>query len=135
MMEFSTPFHIFTKAVVLQGPRQITLRVPPTQRDFQMPSERLTQGFRGAFPSDFGRQGSGGGPEDVPQNGPARILLGTLGTASNAIVPPSPINYLAVRLKAGERWHYKPPTGHTARGCTTALSGFVRAPHHRVLSR
>ena len=25
----------------------------------------------------------------------------------------SPINYLAVRLKAGERWRYQPPTGHT----------------------
>src|SRR5437879_5575200 len=27
--------------------------------------------------------------------------------------PPSPMNYLAVRLKAGERWSYQPPTGHT----------------------
>jgi hypothetical protein len=25
----------------------------------------------------------------------------------------SPINYLAVRLKAGERWRYEPPAGHT----------------------
>jgi redox-sensitive bicupin YhaK (pirin superfamily) len=52
-------------------------------------------------------------PEDVPHNGPARVLLGSYGAASNAIVPPSPINYLAVRLKAGERWRYQPPTGHT----------------------
>jgi redox-sensitive bicupin YhaK (pirin superfamily) len=41
-------------------------------------------------------------PEDVPQHGPARILLGRYGSASSAIASPSPINYLAVRLKAGE---------------------------------
>jgi redox-sensitive bicupin YhaK (pirin superfamily) len=52
-------------------------------------------------------------PEDVPQNGPARVLLGSYGSASSAITSPSPINYLAVRLTAGERWHYEPPTGHT----------------------
>src|SRR5260221_14117724 len=52
-------------------------------------------------------------PEDVPHHGPARVLLGSYGSASNAIVPPSPINYLAVRLRAGERWQCKPPTGHT----------------------
>src|SRR5258708_30197812 len=51
--------------------------------------------------------------EHVPQDGPARVLLGSYGSASSAIVSPSPINYLAVRLKAGERWRYEPPTGHT----------------------
>jgi redox-sensitive bicupin YhaK (pirin superfamily) len=50
--------------------------------------------------------------EHVPQVGPARVLLGSYGSASSAIVSPSPINYLAVRLKAGERWRYQPPTGH-----------------------
>ena len=38
-------------------------------------------------------------PEDVPSDGPARVLLGTYGAASSAIVSPSPINYLAVSLK------------------------------------
>jgi redox-sensitive bicupin YhaK (pirin superfamily) len=52
-------------------------------------------------------------PEDVPQDGPARVLLGSYGSASSAIARPSPINYLAVRLKAGERWRYEPPTDHT----------------------
>src|SRR5882762_8599646 len=52
-------------------------------------------------------------PEDIPQDGPTRVLLGRHGSASSAIVSPSPINYLAVRLKAGERWRYEPPTGHT----------------------
>src|SRR6266851_4113521 len=51
--------------------------------------------------------------EDVPLDGPSRVLLGIYGSASSAIVSPSPINYLAVRLKAGERWRYEPPTDHS----------------------
>ena len=47
-------------------------------------------------------------PEDVQQDGPARVLLCSYGSASSAIVAPAPINYLAVRLKAGERWRYDP---------------------------
>src|SRR6202022_509255 len=66
-------------------------------------------------------------PEDVPQEGPARVLLGSYGSASNAIAPPSPINYLAVRLKAGERWHYKPPTGPPVLWAAIA-SGVLSAP-------
>jgi len=53
------------------------------------------------------------GPERIPNDGPARVLLGRYGTATSAIQAPSPMNYLAVRLKAGERWSYQPPTGHT----------------------
>ena len=41
-------------------------------------------------------------PEVIPQDGPARVLLGSYGTATSAIKTPSPMNYLAVRLKAGE---------------------------------
>jgi redox-sensitive bicupin YhaK (pirin superfamily) len=52
-------------------------------------------------------------PEDVLEDGPARVLLGSHGSASSAIATPSPINYLAVRLKAGERWRYEPPEAHT----------------------
>jgi redox-sensitive bicupin YhaK (pirin superfamily) len=66
-------------------------------------------------------------PEDVPQNGPARVLLGSYGSASNAIVPPSPINYLQVRLKAGERWRYQPPSGHTVLWAAIE-SGVLSAP-------
>src|SRR5277367_3096488 len=53
-------------------------------------------------------------PEVIPQDGPARVLLGSYGTATSAIKIPSPMNYLAVRLKAGERWTYQPPAEHTA---------------------
>jgi redox-sensitive bicupin YhaK (pirin superfamily) len=66
-------------------------------------------------------------PEDVPQDGPARVLLGGHGSASNAIASPSPINYLAVRLKAGERWRYEPPSGHTVLWAAMA-SGVLSAP-------
>ena len=65
--------------------------------------------------------------EDVPQDGPARVLLGSYGSASSAIVAPSSINYLALRLEAGERWRYQPPTGHTVLW-TAVASGTVSVP-------
>lgn len=52
-------------------------------------------------------------PEDIATDGPVRVLLGSYGGASSPIKPPSSINYLVVRLRAGERWHYQPPAGHT----------------------
>src|ERR1700726_2756215 len=67
------------------------------------------------------------GPKDVPADGPARVLLGSFGSASNTIASPSPINYLAVRLAAGERWRYEPPTGHTVLWVAVA-SGALAVP-------
>ena len=52
-------------------------------------------------------------PEAVPIDGPVRVLIGSYATATSSIKAPSPMNYFAVRLKAGERWSYQPPTGHT----------------------
>ncbi|RIX76899.1 pirin family protein [Acidovorax cavernicola] len=52
-------------------------------------------------------------PSQVPQEGPARVLLGRYGAAQSPIPAPSPMNYLAVHLKDGERWRYTPPAGHT----------------------
>jgi len=52
-------------------------------------------------------------PQDIRANGPASVLLGTLGGVSSPLKAPSSINYLAVRLKAGEAWHYEPPADHT----------------------
>jgi redox-sensitive bicupin YhaK (pirin superfamily) len=66
-------------------------------------------------------------PEAVPEDGPVRVLLGSYGSASSTIASPSPINYLAVRLKAGERWRYEPPTGHTVLWAAIA-SGILFAP-------
>jgi redox-sensitive bicupin YhaK (pirin superfamily) len=66
-------------------------------------------------------------PDDVRQDGPARVLLGSYGGASSAIVSPSPITCLAVRLKRGERWRYEPPAGHTVLWVAIA-SGVLSAP-------
>ena len=52
-------------------------------------------------------------PEEIPTDGPARVLLGSYGTATSAIKTPSPMNYLAVRLEAEERWTDQPPAEHT----------------------
>ena len=52
-------------------------------------------------------------PDVIPRDGPARVLLGSYGAAISSIKSPSPANYLAIRLKAGERWRYQPRVGHT----------------------
>ena len=52
-------------------------------------------------------------PEVIPQDGPARILLGQYGSAKSTVAPPSDMNYLAVNLKTGESWTYLPPAGHS----------------------
>jgi redox-sensitive bicupin YhaK (pirin superfamily) len=52
-------------------------------------------------------------PQDLQREGPARVLLGSHGSARSAIEAPSAITYLTVRLKAGDRWRYEPPAGHT----------------------
>jgi redox-sensitive bicupin YhaK (pirin superfamily) len=53
------------------------------------------------------------GPDEIERDGPARVLLGSYGSAKSAIVAPSPVNYLAVQLKEAQRWLYQPPAGHT----------------------
>jgi len=66
-------------------------------------------------------------PALIQHDGPARVLLGSYGTATSAIESPSSINYLAVRLKKGERWCYQPPAGHTVLWAAVSL-GAVDAP-------
>jgi redox-sensitive bicupin YhaK (pirin superfamily) len=51
-------------------------------------------------------------PEHVPVVGPARVILGQFAGAKSPIAAP-PLTYLAVTLKAGERWSYRPEAGHT----------------------
>ncbi len=63
----------------------------------------------------------------MPLDGPSRVLLGSYGSAWSAIESPSPINYLAIRLKAGERWRYEPPRGHTVLWVAIA-AGVLSAP-------
>ena len=66
-------------------------------------------------------------PTDVQQEGPVRVVLGEYGRA-RSVIPGSPrINYFHVRLKAGERWHYAPPSDHDV--AWLALDrGALRAP-------
>src|SRR5260370_481861 len=52
-------------------------------------------------------------PEDIARDGPARVLVGAHGAAASSLKAPPSINYLAVRLKAGESWRYQRPAGHT----------------------
>jgi redox-sensitive bicupin YhaK (pirin superfamily) len=52
-------------------------------------------------------------PSEVPQAGPARVLLGHYGAVHSAVEAPSSMTYLSVTLAAGERWHYTPRAGHT----------------------
>ena len=52
-------------------------------------------------------------PDVIEHDGPVTVLLGGYGAAKSAIQSPSPINYLSVKLRAGERWRYHPPEGQT----------------------
>lgn len=64
---------------------------------------------------------------EVPVRGPARVLLGAHDGASSPIDAPAGMTYLAVTLKAGERWRYEPPAGHdVAWACV--FDGAVTAP-------
>lgn len=66
-------------------------------------------------------------PDEVRREGPARVLLGSYRATSSAIESPAPINYLALRLNAGQRWLYTPPVGHTVLWVAIA-SGAVSVP-------
>ena len=48
----------------------------------------------------------------VPEEKPARVILGSHGRAKSGILAPERINYLDVQLAAGERWTYQTPPGH-----------------------
>jgi redox-sensitive bicupin YhaK (pirin superfamily) len=66
-------------------------------------------------------------PEDVPSIGPVSVLLGSYEDVDSPLKAPSPINYLAVRLKAGETWRYDPPAGHDVAWIALA-SGRIAVP-------
>ncbi len=66
-------------------------------------------------------------PDAVARNGPARVLVGTHGGATSSINAPASLNYLAVRLRAGESWRYQPAVDHTL-GWVSVSTGRVRVP-------
>ncbi len=52
-------------------------------------------------------------PDGVARAGPARILIGHYGDALSSLKAAGSLNYLAVRLRAGESWRYQPDIHHT----------------------
>jgi redox-sensitive bicupin YhaK (pirin superfamily) len=64
-------------------------------------------------------------PAESPTEGPVRVILGSHGKMKSAIDAP-PMNYLVVRLRAGERWSYDPPEGHEV-AWIAVHEGLVRA--------
>lgn len=50
---------------------------------------------------------------DIPQAGPARVIVGNHEGVQSPVPAPDGINYLLVTLQPGERWSYQPPAGHS----------------------
>jgi redox-sensitive bicupin YhaK (pirin superfamily) len=64
-------------------------------------------------------------PDEIRSSGPVSVLLGSYGGASSPLSAPSPINYLAVRLKTGETWRYQPPADHDVLWIALASGGLA----------
>lgn len=72
----------------------------------------------------------------VPQVGPAHVIVGAHGGAMSPVKAPPGINYLLVTLAPGERWRYEPPTGHTVGWLALSkghLAGAVSASNGELL--
>ena len=68
-------------------------------------------------------------PEKIALDGPARVLIGSHGAAASSLIASPSINYLAVRLRAGETWLYRRPPEHDV--AWVALGkGTLVAPDH-----
>jgi redox-sensitive bicupin YhaK (pirin superfamily) len=63
-------------------------------------------------------------PEQSPSEGPVRVILGSHGALTSPISAPA-MNYLVVRLQAGQRWSYQPPQGHEV-GWVAVHQGVLR---------
>ena len=65
--------------------------------------------------------------DQVPEEKPARVILGSYGRAQSPIISPQRINYLDVQLAAGEQWTYEPPLDHEVAWLAVS-AGTLRAP-------
>jgi redox-sensitive bicupin YhaK (pirin superfamily) len=65
--------------------------------------------------------------DQVPGQKPARVILGSHGRAKSAILAPERINYVDVKLSAGERWIYQPPIDHEVAWLAVS-EGAIRTP-------
>lgn len=65
--------------------------------------------------------------EDMQAAGPAHVILGVHQGVASPVPAPAGVNYLLVTLRAGERWTYQPPEGHSvgwlALASGTAVAG------------
>jgi redox-sensitive bicupin YhaK (pirin superfamily) len=66
-------------------------------------------------------------PDAVARDGAACVLVGTHGGATSSLNVPASLNYLAVRLRAGESWRYQPAIDHTV-GWVSPSTGRIRVP-------
>jgi redox-sensitive bicupin YhaK (pirin superfamily) len=66
-------------------------------------------------------------PDEVARSGPARVLVGSHGGAVSPLKAPASINYLAVRLSAGESCRYQPAIDHTV-GWVALSTGRLLTP-------
>lgn len=64
---------------------------------------------------------------EIPSDGPVRVLLGRSGEAVSPINAPSGINYFVVELKAGQRWTYQPSQGYRV-GWIAVMDGSLHTP-------
>jgi redox-sensitive bicupin YhaK (pirin superfamily) len=65
-------------------------------------------------------------PEEVPADGPVRVILGEHAGLNSPIAAP-PLTYLHVNLKAGERWSYQPKASETV-AWVAVDEGTLRTP-------
>jgi redox-sensitive bicupin YhaK (pirin superfamily) len=61
----------------------------------------------------------------IPGDGPVRVLLGAYRGMASPIPFGSPVSYLHVQLKDGERWTYEPPEGHDIAWLAVAIGGLL----------
>jgi len=64
---------------------------------------------------------------EIPSDGPARVLLGRSGEAVSPIDAPPGINYFVVELKAGQRWTHQPPRDYRV-GWIAVMDGSLCTP-------
>jgi redox-sensitive bicupin YhaK (pirin superfamily) len=65
--------------------------------------------------------------DQVPNENPARVILGSYGRAKSTIAARARINYLDVQLAAGECWTYQPPLDHEVVWLAVS-EGTIRTP-------
>ena len=66
-------------------------------------------------------------PDTVARDGPTCVIVGSHGTATSRLNAGVSLNYLAVRLRAGESWRYEPAHDHTV-GWISVSHGRLRVP-------